>query len=169
VNEGVLKGRTFEIHAPLAHVGRGAHNDVMIPDSSVSEMHAKLQRRDTGWVIVDMDSTNGTYVGGRRIVGEQTLTGSRDVRFGNVKCNFRVPKADQSALEAHGTRIIAPVGVPERVDTAPATPRYIPRTKAPSSEPSAPTPEPRRTLPAILWVTVLLAVAAGAVFIMSSR
>ena len=61
---GIMKGQTFEIHVPLAHVGRGSHNDIVIQDDSVSETHAKLQRRDDGWYVVDAGSTNGTYVGG---------------------------------------------------------------------------------------------------------
>ena len=44
------------------------------------------------WYVVDMGSTNGTYVGGRRIEAEAPLTGAPDVRFGGVKFIFRVPE-----------------------------------------------------------------------------
>ncbi len=166
VNEGVLKGRRFEIHVPLAHVGRGAHNDVVIADSSVSETHAKLQRREGGWVLVDMESTNGTYVGGRRITGEHSLVGAPDIRFGNVKCVFRA-QAPEAGAEAHGTRVIAPVGVPERVRTPTSTPRVVPRPARVADEEPA-TPESSGGLSPIIWL-VLLLVAAGVIFLLMGR
>src|SRR5205814_2247663 len=49
INEGVARGTRFELRVPLAHVGRGAHNDIVIDDDSVSDTHAKLQRREDGW------------------------------------------------------------------------------------------------------------------------
>src|SRR5450759_3746660 len=48
-NEGPEKGTKYELRTPLGHVGRGAHNDVRLWDESVSETHAKLQKRDDGW------------------------------------------------------------------------------------------------------------------------
>lgn len=169
-NEGVLKGRKFEIRTPLTHIGRGAHNDFVINDLSVSETHAKLQRREGGWFIVDMGSTNGTYVGGRRINGEHTLAGAPDVRFGNVKCLFQVIRGEQQpGLEAHGTRVIAPVGAADFIDTPAVTPRYAPSAAKPAPEPPEPVPEPRQGLPVVVWLGVLLAAALAAIFILSSR
>jgi predicted component of type VI protein secretion system len=105
VNEGVLKGKRFEIRSALTHIGRGDHNDIAIPDDSVSDSHAKIQKRETGWYVVDIDSTNGTYVGGRRISGEKHLVGSPDIRFGGIKMIFQV--ASEPVDDAKGTRAIA--------------------------------------------------------------
>jgi pSer/pThr/pTyr-binding forkhead associated (FHA) protein len=105
INQGMLRGRKFAVRTPLAHIGRGAHNDVVIPDESVSDTHAKLQKREAGWYVVDMDSTNGTYVAGTRIAGEQRLIGTPDVRFGGVKMIFQ--SAAPADGDAVGTRAIA--------------------------------------------------------------
>jgi pSer/pThr/pTyr-binding forkhead associated (FHA) protein len=105
ITGGPLKGLTFEIHSALTNIGRGEHNDVALPDESVSDSHAKIQKRADGWWIVDQGSTNGTYVGGRRVEGEQRIEGAPDLRFGGIKATFRaaaVPMAD-----AGGTRAIA--------------------------------------------------------------
>jgi pSer/pThr/pTyr-binding forkhead associated (FHA) protein len=101
-NEGPDKGKVFELRDPLVHVGRGAHNDVSLAEESVSDSHAKLQRRDDGWYVVDMGSTNGTYAGGKRVEGERKLAGAPDLRFGGVKMTFR-PVAEAGDA-AKGTR-----------------------------------------------------------------
>ena len=88
-SSGVLNGTVFEIRSRLTHIGRGAHNEISLADDSVSDSHAKLQRRDEGWYVVDMGSTNGTYVGGRRILGEALLEGVPDLRVGGLKFMFR--------------------------------------------------------------------------------
>ncbi|QEL66549.1 hypothetical protein OTERR_30730 [Oryzomicrobium terrae] len=42
-------------------IGRGNGNDVIVADSKVSRSHARIERRDDGYVLVDQ-STNGTYL-----------------------------------------------------------------------------------------------------------
>ena len=73
----------------LAHVGRGPHNDIVIVEESVSDSHAKLQRREGMWYVTDLGSTNGTYIGGRRIAAEEKLSTDADIRFGGVPLVFR--------------------------------------------------------------------------------
>ena len=105
-NEGPRKGTRFELYSPLTNIGRGAHNDVCVDDESLSASHAKILWRDGGWWLVDQDSTNGTYVGGRRVQGEELLVGAPDVRFGGVKMHFRAGAALPEPGHA-GTRVIA--------------------------------------------------------------
>jgi pSer/pThr/pTyr-binding forkhead associated (FHA) protein len=104
INEGPTKGTRYSIDSPLTHVGRGPHNDVVINDESVSDSHAKIQRRESGWFVVDMDSTNGTYVAGQRVHLEAPLGTANDVRFGGVKVAFRVTGSVPD--EGSGTRVI---------------------------------------------------------------
>ena len=110
INEGPMKGTKFEIHTPLTNVGRGPHNDVSLQDESVSDSHAKILKREGSWWLVDQGSTNGSYIGGRRVQGEQQLVGAPDVRFGSIKMMFKstpVPAED----EGKGTRAIAAFSV----------------------------------------------------------
>jgi predicted component of type VI protein secretion system len=156
LNAGPSKGATFVLRTPLAHVGRGAHNDVRLVDESVSETHAKLQRREDGWYVVDMESTNGTYVAGTRIRGERRLDGSPDIRFGGIKMRFTSTEAAVAptpVAEPKGTRAIASVERPKR---------------APSSEQAPPTPAAgRRSV--LGWVVLLVVVAAVAFFVLQGR
>jgi len=109
VAEGPLKGTKFELHSALTNIGRGDHNDIAIKDESISDSHAKIQKRADGWYVVDQESTNGTYVGGRRVQGEVRVEGAPDLRFGGIKMTFRPVATTQDA--GGGTRAIAAVNV----------------------------------------------------------
>jgi len=121
-NEGPSKGTRLNISSPLAHVGRGAHNDVVIVDESVSETHAKLQRRDDTWYLMDLESTNGTYAGGGRLTAEFRLTPGCDIRFGGVKTSFH-PRADADRLSG-STRVIAGIKAPDPKRVSQRTPLF---------------------------------------------
>jgi hypothetical protein len=154
MNEGPSKGTRFSLRTPLAHVGRGAHNDVRLPDESVSEMHAKLQRRDDGWYVVDLESTNGTYVAGARVAGERRLEGTPDVRFGGVKLRF-TPSAEAAPAEVKGTRPIASID------------RKRP-SAAPPADPVRPD-VPKGGISAWVWMVVLLVLLAAGYFVLQGR
>jgi pSer/pThr/pTyr-binding forkhead associated (FHA) protein len=167
ISSGLLKGTIMEVRSPLAHVGRGAHNDIIVSDESVSDSHAKLQRREDGWYVVDMGSTNGTYVGGRRIDGEAPLVGAPDVRFGGVKFIFRVPE-DSKTGNASQTRAIATLKVDARKEPVGAKAPVVsqPGQRAePRPAGAAPAKKSSRRVPLLVWFAVLILIAAG-VFIL---
>jgi pSer/pThr/pTyr-binding forkhead associated (FHA) protein len=149
LNEGPSKGVRYAIRTPLAQVGRGANNDIRLTDESVSEIHAKLERRDDGWYVVDMNSTNGTYAGGSRVTGERRLEGAPDVRFGGVKLRFM--PAGMSA----GDRPARPSDERKRPAATP-TQDVMDAPPAPSTS-------------RLLWVLLALVVAAAVFFVLRGR
>lgn len=48
-------------------IGRGRDNDLMVTDAGASRRHAQLRRLGEQVEVVDLGSSNGTFVGGRRI------------------------------------------------------------------------------------------------------
>jgi pSer/pThr/pTyr-binding forkhead associated (FHA) protein len=146
VNEGPSRGARFELTTALTHVGRGEYNDVVIPDESVSDSHAKIQLRDAGWYVVDIDSTNGTYVSGRRVSGEARLEAGVDLRFGGVKLLFQA--AQQPDAEGSGTRVI----VRPREGTPKSPPLITPETE----DVGAPVPPGEAGVPKVLLGGLLL-------------
>jgi len=125
LNEGPSKGVRFDVTSPVTNIGRGEHNDLVLASESVSDSHAKLQKRETGWVLEDLDSTNGSYVGGRRVQGQQPLTGAPDLRFGDIKVTFR--SLVETTATDKGTRAITGVSL-EQARTArhsPAPPTVV--------------------------------------------
>jgi FHA domain len=63
-------------------IGRDHHCDVLLGDLSVSRRHARLLFRDGGWILQDLDSTNGTRVNGSR-VGRCALRPGDDIALGD--------------------------------------------------------------------------------------
>ena len=66
-------------------IGRGEDNDVVIPHASVSRQHARLMRRDGGFELMDLNSTNGSYVDDRQIHGSAFLSSGTQVRLGDIR------------------------------------------------------------------------------------
>lgn len=153
--EGPLKGMKFDLHAALTNIGRGEHNDIAIRDESISDSHAKLQKRSDGWWVVDQGSTNGTYIGGRRVQGEQKIEGAPDLRFGGIKMTFR-PSA-QAAETGGSTRAIAAVDA-DALRRSVAT-----KTPAMAKQAAAPVPEGKKKAGCGAVIAIFLTLAASGV------
>ena len=98
LSDGPLKGVRLPVERPVVHIGRSAENDLRIADDSVSGAHATLLRRGALWHLIDLASTNGTFVDGKRIENEAVMQGPAELRFGGVKLMFR-PSARPMELE----------------------------------------------------------------------
>ncbi len=66
-------------------IGRGEDNDVVIPHASVSRRHARLMRRDGGFELMDLNSTNGSYVDDRQIHGSAFVSAGSRLRLGDIR------------------------------------------------------------------------------------
>jgi hypothetical protein len=64
-------------------IGRDANCDLAIADMTVSRRHATLERAEDGWLLTDLESTNGTRVNGWRVRGKVSVTPGDLVSFGN--------------------------------------------------------------------------------------
>jgi hypothetical protein len=67
-------------------IGRGLDAQIRLPDSSgkLSRIHAKLESYKDGVCITDLNSSNGTYVDGKRITGSHKLSSDSIVKLGDV-------------------------------------------------------------------------------------
>jgi membrane-bound lytic murein transglycosylase D len=64
---GSLEGRRQHLHKEIIRLGRKPDNDVVIPDNLVSSYHAEIRYRGSHYTLIDLQSTNGTFVNGTRI------------------------------------------------------------------------------------------------------
>jgi pSer/pThr/pTyr-binding forkhead associated (FHA) protein len=69
-------------------IGRDASCDLAIADMTVSRRHATLERTPDGWLISDLESTNGTRVNGWRVRGKVTVKAGDLISFGNLEAVF---------------------------------------------------------------------------------
>jgi pSer/pThr/pTyr-binding forkhead associated (FHA) protein len=60
-----------------------------ISDPSVSTMHAKLQRRDTIWILTDLGSTNGTYLNQSRVSRPTPIAAGDQLSIGKTVVEVR--------------------------------------------------------------------------------
>jgi Protein of unknown function (DUF3662)/FHA domain len=70
-------------------IGRSRDCDVVIPDPNVSRRHAEVRRGEDGWWVVDLDSTNGVKVNGRRVDEAPLRPGDR-IRIGVTDLTFEL-------------------------------------------------------------------------------
>jgi pSer/pThr/pTyr-binding forkhead associated (FHA) protein len=84
-------------------IGRSPDSAVRLDAGDVSERHAKLVRQGAQWKLVDVLSSNGTYVNGLRI-GMCYLTAGDALGFGTrFRCEFNLP-SKRSAHRSGGKR-----------------------------------------------------------------
>jgi two-component system, cell cycle response regulator len=79
-------GKIYNLDRDLITIGRGAENDIVVREDSISRNHAQVYRRGrSGFGIRDLGSTNGTFCNGQRIVekelehGDKVMLGSATV------------------------------------------------------------------------------------------
>ena len=68
--KNVETGRSFEFELARdeTHIGRAADsNDVVLDDGQVSRRHALIRRNGQEYVLIDLNSANGTFINGQRI------------------------------------------------------------------------------------------------------
>ncbi|HEY8209753.1 MAG TPA: FHA domain-containing protein, partial [Myxococcaceae bacterium] len=86
-----LAGREFALVRTEIRVGRTEDNDVAVDHRSLSRLHAKVVREDSGeWRILDMESANGVSVNGERYA-QVSLRSGDVIELGHVKMKFLAP------------------------------------------------------------------------------
>jgi hypothetical protein len=75
------------IDGPVLQIGRAPGCDIVLDDRNVSRRHAEIRRRGPVVVLVDLDSTNGTIVNGRRVREHPLADGDR-ITLGNSRLTF---------------------------------------------------------------------------------
>ncbi len=77
------RGETFTLHDELT-VGRGGGCGIVLDDTFVSQVHARVFRRDGDVWVEDLGSRNGTLVNGQPVTAAQRLRRGDTVQFGKT-------------------------------------------------------------------------------------
>ena len=70
-------------------IGRAPNSDLVLDDDYVSANHARLQKIDDGWMLQDLNSTNGTFVDGVRIGAPVKVQADMQIRIGKTIFELR--------------------------------------------------------------------------------
>ncbi len=84
---GGREGQVVGIESDVLTIGRSPHSDLFLDDVTVSRHHARVLHDETGFLIEDLNSLNGTYVNRKRIERHQLFDGD-EVQIGKFKLAF---------------------------------------------------------------------------------
>jgi hypothetical protein len=116
---GDLVGKRFPIGQTPVTFGRGEDNDIVIPDPSVSRLHAELRQEGDGFVVVDRGSANGTKVNGETVTTQRLRPGD-EISIATHRFAFEVD------LEAAGLTVsVNPVPSADVTKAAPPIPSSV--------------------------------------------
>jgi pSer/pThr/pTyr-binding forkhead associated (FHA) protein len=106
-------------------IGKAPHNRIVLSDPTVSGTHAIVLARDGGYNIVDLGSSNGTFVNGRRLGNESHVLQHGDkIQLGQALLTFRNP----AETTENKTARLTPEALDEiRLRATARPPTYVPQ------------------------------------------
>ncbi|MFC4564083.1 FhaA domain-containing protein [Nocardiopsis mangrovi] len=80
--------QSFELNTPVTLLGRGTDCDLRLVDNGVSRHHAEIRVEDEEATLIDLGSTNGTFVNGQQVKRARLVDGTR-ISLGRTTMTFR--------------------------------------------------------------------------------
>jgi hypothetical protein len=88
---GSQKGDDFRVREGQNTIGSSPENDIVIKDPAASGKHASLRCKDKKYLIMDLDSSNGTFLNGSADpISLEELRENDTVRVGSTTLKFKV-------------------------------------------------------------------------------
>ena len=84
---GAELGKRWALTGGTVTIGRSSSSDIPLDQDAVSRAHARITRRDDTYVVTDLGSTNGTFVGDE-LITERALNNGDRVRIGRTIIKF---------------------------------------------------------------------------------
>jgi pilus assembly protein CpaF len=72
-------------------IGRVDENDICLPKGNISKKHTKIVVKDGKIIVLDLKSTNGTYVNGKKLAGPLVITPTDKIYVGDFILNVEPP------------------------------------------------------------------------------
>lgn len=87
---GVYFGKTFPLRGKTS-LGRHSENDIFVNVDGVSRKHSVISVTADGLEVEDMDSSNGTYVNGKKITEATKITIGDEIKLDNIRFLIQSP------------------------------------------------------------------------------
>jgi pSer/pThr/pTyr-binding forkhead associated (FHA) protein len=88
VTQGPKKGESYDLKEELI-IGRGDKCQIVLDDTYVSQVHARIFSRGDSFLVEDLGSTNGTYLNRKRITAPIELQRGDEVKIGKTVLEMR--------------------------------------------------------------------------------
>src|ERR1051325_10820546 len=98
--------RRMVFNKPEVTIGRVQGNDIVLPKGNVSKRPARIVLKDGKFIIVDLKSTNGTYVNGRKITSPLVVKDSDKIYIGD----FIVGVDESASVDGEPVEVGGPAG-----------------------------------------------------------
>ena len=89
VTEGALAGTTISLGDAPVTLGRADDSTVVLTDDYASSRHARLVPGDDAWLVEDLGSTNGTYLGSSKVTRPTPVPLGQPIRIGKTVLELR--------------------------------------------------------------------------------
>jgi pSer/pThr/pTyr-binding forkhead associated (FHA) protein len=89
ITSGAKAGMELSLGVEPLTIGRASESGLVIRDDYTSTYHARLMLWDDAWKIQDLDSTNGTFVDGKRVTNPTTVSVGTPIRIGTTTFELR--------------------------------------------------------------------------------
>ncbi|GAB3453919.1 antibiotic biosynthesis regulator FhaB [Streptomonospora sediminis] len=89
VTKGPLAGTTLNLTSQPITIGRANDATLVINDDYASGRHARIFSDEGRWIVEDLGSTNGTYLGQERLTSPQPISVGQPVRIGKTVLELR--------------------------------------------------------------------------------
>ncbi|GAB2473224.1 FHA domain-containing protein [Jatrophihabitans fulvus] len=89
VTEGGLTGTRIGLTGAPVLIGRANDSTLVLEDDYASTRHARISLQDGLWVVEDLGSTNGTYLGQRKLDGPVAMEPGTPLRIGKTVLELR--------------------------------------------------------------------------------
>ena len=89
VTEGALAGTTVTLTGSPVTLGRADDSTLVLTDDYASTRHARLVPSDDSWLVEDLGSTNGTYLGGQKVTRPTPVPLGQQIRIGKTALELR--------------------------------------------------------------------------------
>jgi hypothetical protein len=105
-----MTGRTHDLKVDKTSIGRVDDNSFQIVEPSISSHHCEVLLRGSEVVVRDLNSTNGTYISGEKIV-ERTLKPGQIMRLGQVEMRLETDAPGAPSKQTFDRTAVIPGGV----------------------------------------------------------
>ncbi len=95
------------LYRPTLRLGRSQANDIILNEPRVSGQHAQLSFSHEGWLVVDLDSSNGTMLDGQRLAprSAKPVQSGSVLQIGGFRLSIREPGPEEVAPPYLGDRV----------------------------------------------------------------